>query len=150
MNIQRGDIFFVDDYRYSTGSEQYGARPAIVISNDECNRHSEVVEVVFCTTAYKRKLPTHVEVYSTPRISTVLCEQITSVSVERLGEYVGTCDDEEVQMIDSAILVSLGLKKQEDNELQTSDIVMKTELNLYKRLYSELVEKIARKRGADE
>lgn len=148
--IERGDIFYVDNNGYTVGSEQYGARPAVVISNNECNKHSEVVEVVFCTTAYKTELPTHVEICSTPYPSTVLCEQITSVSVERLGAYIGVCSDEEIQRIDSAIMISLGLKdKSIDPDIATasSSSTIDVELSLYKRLYSDIVEKIMMKRG---
>lgn len=148
--IERGNIFYVDNNWYAIGSEQYGARPAVVISNNECNKHSEVVEVVFCTTAYKSELPTHVEICSTPRPSTVLCEQITSVSVERLGAYIGMCSNEEMQRIDSAIMISLGLEKEKtalDVEVTSSSSAIDVELSLYKRLYSDIIEKIVKKRG---
>ena len=41
-----------------------GGRPAVIVSNDVCNEHSRVVEVVFLTTKEKPPLPTHVKINS--------------------------------------------------------------------------------------
>ena len=71
------------------GSEQHSDRPAVVVSNNKNNENSNVVEIVYMTTQPKTDLPTHVTVRSTGRISTVLCEQVYSVSTERVGTYNG-------------------------------------------------------------
>lgn len=109
--IRKGDIFYI----YSAdkiGSEIAGCRPAIVVSNDMCNRFSSVLEVVFLTTRErKRRLPTHVYIESAPRRSTALCEQITSVSISRFGNYVGKISKREMFKIDFAMLVSLGMMR---------------------------------------
>ena len=70
------------------GSEQHADRPAVVVSNNKNNENSNVVEVVYMTTQPKTDLPTHVTIRSTGRISTVLCEQVYSVSTERVGTYI--------------------------------------------------------------
>ena len=109
MEVYRGDIFFVKGHVKNTGSEQKQERPAIVVSNDMANRHSPVVEVVFLTSAEKAKpLPTHVDVVC-QILSTALCEQINSISKDRLGEYIRTCTDKEMKAIDKALKISLGL-----------------------------------------
>lgn len=109
--IRKGDIFYI----YSadnTGSEIAGCRPAIVVSNDMCNRFSSVLEVVYLTTRErKHRLPTHVYIESAPRRSTALCEQITSVSISRFGNYVGKISKREMFKIDFAMLVSLGMMR---------------------------------------
>ena len=108
MSINRGDIFYI--HREETvGSEQHSGRPAIIVSNAECNENSSVVEIVFLTCKHKRPLPTHVKIESIGRRSTALCEQITSVDVSRLGDYKGHVTDEEMQKIDMALMCSLGL-----------------------------------------
>ena len=48
--MKRGDIFYIARGGAATGSEQYADRPAIVVSNNECNKHSSVIEVVYITT----------------------------------------------------------------------------------------------------
>lgn len=109
--MQRGDIHYIMEGK-SVGSEQFAGRPAIIVSNDACNLHSQVVEVVFLTTKPKSDLPTHVTIRSTPRTSTALCEQITSVSVERVGDYITTCSEQEITAIDNSLLISLALNLQ--------------------------------------
>lgn len=101
-NISRGGASY-------NGSEQHSDRPAVVVSNNKNNENSNVVEVVYMTTQPKTDLPTHVTVRSTGRISTVLCEQVYSVSTERVGTYIGECTDKEMENIDIALMISLQL-----------------------------------------
>lgn len=107
--IERGDIFYVDKVAAAQGSEQRAGRPAIIVSNDKNNYYSDTVEVVYLTTKEKTPLPTHVTIRSAIRESTALCEQITTVSVERLGDYVGKISEVEMTNLETAMLVSLDL-----------------------------------------
>ena len=111
--MRRGDIHYIEDNYKNVGSEQRAGRPAIIVSNDINNAHSETVEVVWLTTAPKHDLPVHVQIHSTTRTSTALCEQITSVSVERIGSYYATCTDEEMRALNKALALSLDLPKYE-------------------------------------
>ena len=88
QQIRRGDIFYVGG-GYATGSEQHAGRPAIVVSNDKNNEHSSTVEMVYLTTRPKRDMPTHVQISSLSRASIAICEQITTVAIERIGNYHG-------------------------------------------------------------
>ena len=81
----------------------------MIVSNDKNNENSSVVEVVYMTTQPKIDLPTHVTVRSTGRVSTVLCEQVYSVSTDRVGQYIGQCSDAEMDNIDIALMISLQL-----------------------------------------
>lgn len=108
-NIKRGEIFYIARGGASNGSEQFADRPAVVVSNDENNKHSDVIEVVYLTTAPKTDLPTHVTIRSTGRTSTVLCEQVTSVSVDRVNNYIGQATDQEMKNIDTALMISLAI-----------------------------------------
>lgn len=111
MEVYRGDIFFVGGIKKNHGSEQAQDRPAIVVSNDMANRYSPVVEVVFLTSAERAKpLPTHVDVLcQIPSVA--LCEQVSSISRDRLDAYVRSCTDKEMEAIDKALMISLGLKE---------------------------------------
>ena len=91
------------------GHEQQSGRPAVIVSNDKNNEHSSVLEMVYLTTAAKTSLPTHVTIRSAPRVSTVLCEQVHSVDTSRVKDYCGRCTEQELQAIDTALLISLGL-----------------------------------------
>lgn len=136
-NIKRGEMFYISrvgGVSYN-GSEQHSDRPAVVVSNDKNNENSNVVEVVYMTTQPKTDLPTHVTVRSTGRPSTVLCEQVYSVSTERIGTYIGECSDKEMENIDIALMISLQL----DGNMKTSKKYNETikeqqeEIDLYRK-----------------
>ena len=110
MEIKRGSIWYVESSYAAVGSEQRSGRPAIVVSNDKNNQHSGTVEMVYLTTQPKHDLPTHVTIHSTNRVSIAICEQITTVAVERIGSYDGQATDEEMAAIDRAMLISLGIQ----------------------------------------
>ena len=162
--MKRGDIYFIER-GYSVGSEQRAGRPAIIVSNDKCNDNSDVVEVVYLTTQPKSDLPTHVDIRSAPKESIALCEQINSVFVDRVGDYIGTCTDYEMMLIDAALAISLGLnfdapKKEKavatPKPVPLDDSVLKTELHeketdivrltverdTYKDLYENMLERL--------
>lgn len=108
--IHRGEIYYISRGGASPqGCEQYPDRPAVIVSNEQNNEHSGTVEVVYMTTQPKNDLPTHCVIRSTGRPSTVLCEQVNSVSVERIGTYIGEVSEREMQNIDIALMISLQL-----------------------------------------
>lgn len=108
--IRRGDIYYVLDNIPAVGSEQSRmGRPAVIVSNNANNKHSSVVEIAYLTTRPKKSLPTHVETLGTGKISTVLCEQIDSISVSKLGKRIGSCSREEMRAINRALAISVGL-----------------------------------------
>lgn len=143
--IKRGDIIYVSQGTVC-GSEQSGGRPAVVVSNNMCNRYSSVITVVFLTTRAKKPLPTHVQIRSSGCNSTALCEQVESISKERLRNYVARCTNDEMTEIDKAIAVALGLSLMQDKpELETDDsaestITILAERDVYKRLYEKMID----------
>lgn len=106
--MRRGDIYYIEKAA-QTGHEQIAGRPAIIVSSNKCRWETEVLEVVYLTTSPKVDLPTHVTIRSALKLSTALCEQVTSVSVSRIGSFLGTCTEEEMAAIDTALSISLGL-----------------------------------------
>lgn len=130
MEIYRGDIFYIENKYDSYGSEQREGRPALVVSNNTGNHFSEIVSVVWLTTVEKKPLPTHCEVMSrVPSIA--LCEQVITVSQNRLGSYIRTATDAEMKEVDKCLLIALGLNpdvtcNEEDNSL-IDDLKMKLE-----------------------
>ena len=72
--MKRGEIYFIKSTYREEGSEQRGDRPAVIVSNDANNEHSDVVEIVYMTTKPKTDLPTHVFTRSALSPSTILCE----------------------------------------------------------------------------
>lgn len=127
-DIKRGEMFYISRGGASyNGSEQHADRPAVVVSNDKNNENGNVVEIVYMTTQPKKDLPTHVTVRSTGRISTVLCEQVYSVTVERVGTYIGQCSDAEMQNIDIALMISLQLDGNTKTSKKYTETIAKQE-----------------------
>ena len=104
VEIYRGDIFFVDGF--ANGYEK--GRPCVIVSNNTGNHFSNKVEVVWLTTADKKPLPTHAEVIAGQK-ATALCENIDTISKDRLTNYMRTCTQREMHAIDKALKVSLAL-----------------------------------------
>ena len=110
MEYYRGDVVFVSKGKY-VGCEQGGERPAVIVSNNTGNHFSDCVEIVYLTSAAKKDMPTHVDIVC-KCMSTALCEQIYTVSKERITEYIRSCTVEEMRKIDDALLISLGIDKE--------------------------------------
>ena len=104
----RGEIYYIMPGE-AIGSEMYGGRPGIIVSNEMNNRYSPTVEVVYLTGKPKKPLPTHVRINSAKYPSTALCEQITTVAKERISSYVGKLSHEEEQALNTALMVSIAL-----------------------------------------
>ena len=107
-NIYRGDVFLVDCGKV-VGSEQGGIRPAVVIQNDTGNRHSPTTIVALITSKPKKNLPTHVLIHKLVKPSYVLLEQIRTVSIERIGQYICTLDSSDMKKIDEALKRSFAI-----------------------------------------
>lgn len=59
--FKRGSVVVVD-YGKRSGSEQFGLRPSLVISNNKNNIYSPTIVVLPLTSSkFKKKLPTHIE-----------------------------------------------------------------------------------------
>ena len=106
-DIRRGDIFYFDK-SIVTGVEQQGGRPGVVVSNDMCNESSEFLLVCYLTTQPKTNLPTHVPVLCEQK-SICLCEQVHTLSKEKLQRFCCKATPEEMKEIDKALVISLGI-----------------------------------------
>jgi mRNA interferase MazF len=75
------------------GSETGKTRPAPVLQNDLANRSSPTVTIVPLSTRVERVYPFQVRIPAgeggLPQESKALCEQIRTVSRERLGQLLG-------------------------------------------------------------
>ena len=112
------------------------------------NKHSPNVEVVFLTSREKKPMPTHVEVLCKVP-STALCENIQTVSKERLDSFIRSCTTSEMKNIDNALLCSLGLHApavvggtQVPTTAPAAVSEAEIERNLYKALYEQLLDRV--------
>ncbi|MBR3523993.1 MAG: type II toxin-antitoxin system PemK/MazF family toxin [Bacilli bacterium] len=79
---KQGDIVYLD-FNPTKGHEQKGSRPAIVISKDVFNKHTNMV--ILCPIISNTKdFPTHYHLEDTKIIKgSVLCEHVRSIDYEK-------------------------------------------------------------------
>jgi len=111
--VKRGEIYYAD-LSPAVGSEQGGVRPVLIVQNDIGNKYSPTVIIAAITTQInKAKLPTHIEVqapdYGLLKDSVILLEQIRTLDKRRLQQRLGQIDDQKMEQINQALLISLGL-----------------------------------------
>ena len=114
--IMRGEMYYAD-LNPVIGSEQGGLRPVLILQNNIGNKHSPTVVVAAITSRMgKPKLPTHVRL-GTGRLSKdsiVLLEQIRTIDKRRLCEFIGRVTDHEMEHVEGALLVSIGMDERDD------------------------------------
>lgn len=100
---QCGDIWMCD-LPSRNGSTQNGFRPVFILSNNMNNTYSTTLNVIPLTSKMnKKKLPVHVELwdyqeYGLKKPSTMLIEQITTVSTDNLSSFIGCIKDSNTLM----------------------------------------------------
>ncbi len=111
-SLARGDVVLLD-LDPTRGHEQAGKRPCLVISVDEFNQGPAGLIVALPITSKEKKVPFHVEVLPpegglTSR-SFVKCEDIRSVSIERVVAKWGSVTPRTRQAVEDRLRILLGL-----------------------------------------
>ena len=140
--FQRGDIFFTH-FGASTGSEQHGDRPAVILQNDVGNYHSPTLIVATMTSKAEKKVnqPTHclLENAGLNMPSVVQAEQIFTIDKSRALKYLGHLTPEEMRRVDDAVRISLALNPMGSMQLSDYRIgCVGTALKLYDQLGEEI------------
>ena len=113
---KRGEIYYIENNN-AVGCEQGGIRPALIVCNNLGNKHSPVVIAVYFTLQPKKPLPTHVYVRGH---GTALCEQIFTIDKTRLLHKKGECTSSDMERINKALCISLGMEEIWQNERITT------------------------------
>ena len=111
LKFQRGDIYFIR-LDSSTGSEQSGTRPAVILQNDVGNTYSPTLIVATLTSKTEKKAaqPTHCLVEPEKlEPSIVQAEQIFTIDKSRVQNFAGHLTPEEMSRVDDAVKISLAL-----------------------------------------
>ena len=111
LKFQRGDIYFIR-LDSSTGSEQSGTRPAVILQNDVGNTYSPTLIVATLTSKTEKKAmqPTHCLVVPEGlEPSIVQAEQIFTIDKSRVQNFAGHLTPEEMSRVDDAVKISLAL-----------------------------------------
>ncbi len=116
MNLpKRGEVWLVN-WNPGRGSEQKGIRPSLVIQTDAGNTNPHYPNAIVLTITTKgRKLPFHILVKPSAgnglaEPSFVKCEQILTISKERLVKRIGRLGSEQLKSVEEAVRLVLGIK----------------------------------------
>ena len=106
--LRRGDVVWValDPTR---GTEIRKTRPAVVISNDSCNRYGSRVVVLPVTSYVSSLYPGEARIDLAGKPARVLGDQIRSVDKGRLRSRIGRLRQEELRDVEDAVRITLGL-----------------------------------------
>lgn len=103
----RGEVFRLRVPRGTRGSEERGARYAVVVQADELLALSTILVSPTSTAAPPRSFRPMIDLQGSP--TRVLVEQTTAVSPDRLGRSVGRLSASELRDLDAALALVLGL-----------------------------------------
>lgn len=114
MNKQpkRGEIWLLD-WSPARGSEQAGFRSALVIQTDTANNNPAYPNTIVLAVSTKGKpVPFHIAMDPTRKnglseVSYLKCEQLLTVSKERLSRKLGVVEKDELQQVGKALRLVL-------------------------------------------
>jgi mRNA interferase MazF len=108
----RGEIWLAD-LNPVRGREQAGKRPCLVISVNQFNQGPADLVVVLPITSKDKRIPLHVKIQppegGLTMDSFVKCEDVRSISVDRLEKRYGTVSRETLAAVEDRLRILMGL-----------------------------------------
>jgi len=108
LTPRRGEVYWLD-WNPARGSEQSGRRPAVVVQNDPFNANPRYPNTVVVTVSRQGlPIPTHVALEpggsnGLKTKSFIKCEQLLTVSKDRLVEKIGALSATELASVVQAL-----------------------------------------------
>ena len=99
--LLRGDIYWAN-LNPTVGNEQAGFRPVLIISEDIFNERSGTVIALAITSQPQRAgypLTFELSSHNLPKKSWVKMSQVRTLSIKRIGDYIGQVEPEELDII---------------------------------------------------
>ena len=93
------------------GGETRRQRPAIILSNDAANKYLNRLQVVPLTSNVGRLYPSEALVTLQGQQSKAMADQLTTVSKTRLINRIGRVSARDIQQVERAVQVQLGLSR---------------------------------------
>ncbi len=103
------------DWSPGRGSEQTGIRPGLIVQRDTANRNTGYPNVIAVAVSRSgRNVPFHVEIQPTSdnglsSVSYIKCEQLQTVSKDRLSQFIGRLSSEDMEAVNQALKITLQL-----------------------------------------
>lgn len=108
--MKRGEIWWVE-FDPAIGSEIRKTSPAVIVSNDAANRHLERVVVVPLTSNTEHLYPGEALVNLNGKLGKAMADQIMASDKARLKNRIGKLVKEDIQAVEDAILIHLGMPR---------------------------------------
>jgi mRNA interferase MazF len=105
---RRGDVFWVK-LDPALGTEIRKTRPAVILSNDSCNRYGSRVIVLPVTSNVESLFPGEAVIEIQGRPARVLGDQMRSLDKSRLGAKIARLSPAELMAVEEAVLITLGI-----------------------------------------
>ena len=123
--VKRGQMYYIHKrppFKESRELYPKGGRPAIIVSRDGDNFMSGTVNVVYLTSEHNIRFlrDTQFKLTGGKMIRSVAkCEQIDTVDKQCLGDYIGDCNAEELDLLNKALCLSLNIHSGVENSVES-------------------------------
>lgn len=107
--MKRGEVWWVS-FDPSLGGEIQKTRPAVIISNNAANAALNRVQVIPFTSNTNRVYPCEALVTLKGKTSKAAADQMATVSKIRLKELIGRVGPADMEAIERAICIQLGIQ----------------------------------------
>jgi len=107
--MRRGEVWWAE-FGDAKGGEIRNRRPVLIVSNDASNRHLNRVQVVPLISNVSRLYPSEAIVTLRKERNKAMADQLTTISKMRLSNRIGRIRDEDMERVERAVCVQLGLR----------------------------------------
>lgn len=106
--MKRGEVWWIN-FDQSVDGEIQKRRPAVIMSNDISNKYLNRVQVIPLTSKIDKLYPSEAYVQFEGKQGKALADQLTTVSKLRLINKAGSISKADVEQVERAIKIQLGL-----------------------------------------